>query len=373
MRTILILIKKEFKQIFRNKQMLPIMFALPVIQLLVLVNAATFEIKKINLDIIDNDYSASSRTLINNFLASNYFILNNSGNNYEKAEKEIYKNNSTMILIIPNNFEKDIFRLQSPKVQFVINAEDGSAAGVTSSYAANIVLNFNQNILLDKKLNIPPMKLSSINPIERYWYNPKMNYRQYMIPGILGILVSIIALLLSAMNVVREKEIGTIEQLNVTPIKKYQFILGKLIPFWIIGLFELGFGLLVAYLAYGLLLQGSLFLIFFLGGIYLVVVLSGGLLISTVSDTQQQSLFISFFFMIVLILMSGLFTPVDSMPKWAQWVSFFDPFTHFVEILRRVMLKGANLYEVREPAITITVYAIVLLTIAIMRYKKVND
>ncbi len=373
MRIILIIIIKEFKQIFRNKQMLPIIFAIPIVQLIVLVNAATFEIKKINIDVVDYDNSTSSRGLINNFLSTNYFILNNVTKNYENSMEDINKNNTKMILIIPSNFEKDLFRSQSPKVQFLINAEDGSAAGISYNYANNIILSYNQSILSELKVINKPLSLSSINIIDKYWYNPKMNYKQYMIPGILGILVSIIALFLSGMNIVREKEIGTIEQLNVTPIKKYQFIIGKLFPFWIIGMFELAFGLTVAWLIYGLLAEGSLYLVFGMASVYLLIILAGGLLISTMTDTQQQALFIAFFFLVVLILMSGLFTPVDSMPNWAQWVAFFDPFTHFVEILRRVMLKGANLNEIKEPAITIIIYAIAMLSLAIWKYKKVSD
>jgi ABC-2 type transport system permease protein len=192
-----------------------------------------------------------------------------------------------------------------------------------------------------------------------------------MVPGILVILVTIIALLLGGMNIVREKEIGTIEQINVTPIRKIQFITGKLLPFWIIALFELAFGLSLGKLLFNIPVEGSLWLIFASASVYLFVILGFGLLISTISNTQQQAMLVSFFFMVVFILMSGLFTSVESMPVWAQELNRINPVAYFIRIMRMVMLKGSSFRDISESFFSLAVYAFVIISLAISRYRKV--
>jgi ABC-2 type transport system permease protein len=210
-----------------------------------------------------------------------------------------------------------------------------------------------------------PIQLSSA-----FWYNPELNYFTYMVPGILVLLVTVISAFLSAMNIVREKEMGTIEQINVTPIKKYQFILGKLIPFWFIALFELAFGLILAKLVFDIPMLGSLGLIFFVAGVYLFVALGLGLLISTLTNTQQQSMFLTFFFMIIFILMSGLFTPVQSMPEWAQTINLANPIAYFIDVMRMVLLKGSVFNDISRQFFSLLVLAILLNTLAVWRYRK---
>ena len=373
MRTILIMIRKEFQQIFRDKQMLPVIFLMPVIQLLILVQASTFEIKNVNVVVIDDDFSTASIQLKDKFSGAKCFTIVNSTNSEHEANENILKNEAKMILRIPKDFEKDILINGKPKLQIVINSVDALAAGVIQSYCSQIIFSFYQETITEFKILPQTGQGAIFNINERYWYNPELNYKQYMVPGILGILVTIIAFFLSGLNIVREKEIGTIEQLNVTPIKKYQFIVGKLLPFLIIALFELAFGLTIAKMVYEVSILGNLFLIFGLASIYLLVILAGGLLISTFTNNQQQSMFITFFFIVILILMSGLFTPVESMPKWAQVISFLDPFSHFVEILRRVMLKGAGFMEVQTQAIILSINALIMISAAVFRYRKVSS
>jgi ABC-2 type transport system permease protein len=280
-------------------------------------------------------------------------------------------NSAKLILRIPANFEKDIMRENSAKLQMIIDAEDGSAAGVISSYTASVISDFGNTFAVEKLFFNP--SASGISIKERYFYNPELEYKHFMVPGILGVLITVIGFAISGLNLVREKEIGTIEQLNVTPIKKYQFIAGKLIPFWIIGLFEMAFGLLLAKLIFDIFIVGSLFVIFAVAGIYLLVVLSFGLIVSASSSTQQQSLFVTYFLLLIIILMSGLFTPIESMPQWAQYVAFADPFSHFAEVLRRVLLKGAGFYEVREQIAVLSCYAILAVSFAVFKYKKVSE
>jgi ABC-2 type transport system permease protein len=224
----------------------------------------------------------------------------------------------------------------------LINAINGTAAGLINFYATSVISDFNKN-LLSEQIYITPHKIpENINIIYSYWYNPELNYKIYMLPGILVILVTIIGMFLSALNLVREKEMGTIEQINVTPIKKYHFIIGKLLPFWFIALFELAFGLTVGKLLFNIPIVGSLPLLFGFASVYLLVVLGIGLFISTVSNTQQQVMFLCFFFMIIFILMSGLFTPTESMPEWAQQVNILNPFAYFMKVIRMILLKGSG-------------------------------
>jgi ABC-2 type transport system permease protein len=277
-----------------------------------------------------------------------------------------------MILHIPYGFERRLVKENTAKVQIIINAINGASAGLISAYSTMIILDFNRELLIDF---LSPAMLASahnINITSSYWYNPKLNYKTYMVPGILCLLVTIIAFLLSGMNIVREKEIGTIEQINVTPIRKVQFIAGKLMPFWIIALFELAFGLTLGKLLFNIPIIGSLWLIFLSAAVYIFVILGFGLLISTMTNTQQQSMMVSFFFMVIFILMSGLFTSIESMPVWAQNLDHINPIAYFIRIMRMVMLKGSNFYDIRESFYSLVVYAVAIISFAVWRYRKVT-
>ncbi len=352
--------------------MLQIIIVLPLIQLLILVNATTFELKDVTMIVSDLDKSATSGRLVERFTASGYFIITGSTESAEHAAKGIDSSKAKMILIIPNGFERDIYGKLSPDVQLIINAEDGSAAGLIQSYASAIIMDFNQSIVR-KIMRIPEPEINQgIEIRDRYWYNEELDYKFYMAPGILAILVTIIGLFLASMSIVREKEIGTIEQLNVTPIRKHEFIIGKLLPFWIIGLAELAFGLIIIKLLYDVPFEGSILLLFGMAALYLIVVLTIGLLISTTSETQQQSMFIAWFIMVIFLLMSGLFTPIDSMPGWAQVLAVLNPIAHFVEILRRILLKGAGPSEVQAQFFILLAYAVVTTFLSTWRYRKVS-
>jgi ABC-2 type transport system permease protein len=204
----------------------------------------------------------------------------------------------------------------------------------------------------------------------RYWFNPEMEYKNLMVPGILALLITMIGMFLSAMNIVREKEIGTIEQINVTPISKVKFLAGKLLPFWIIAMFELGFGLLVGWLVFNIPFNGSLVLLFAYAAIYLVVVLGIGLWISTFTDTQQQAMFLAWFLTVIFILMSGLFTPIENMPDWAQKLTWLNPVSYMVKVVRAVLLKGSTFVDIRMDFVTISVFAAAALSLAVLSYRK---
>ncbi|MFH1319234.1 MAG: ABC transporter permease [Bacteroidota bacterium] len=372
MRTILFIIQKEFIQIFRNRTMLPIIFIMPIVQLIVLVYAATLEMKHIDMYVVDNDMSVTSRRLINKFQGSPFFYVENSSFSIKEAENELRKDNADIILRIPEGFEKKLVRENSSKLQLLINAINGAVAGLTNAYSMSVISDFNKEIIAEWVNNPSGLKHQNINITYSYWYNPELNYKIYMLPGILVILVTVIGMFLSALNLVREKEMGTIEQINVTPIRKYQFITGKLLPFWIIALFELSFGLTIGKILFDIPMVGSLFLLFCFAAIYLVVALGIGLFISTVTNTQQQVMFLAFFFMIVFILMSGIFTSVESMPKWAQSVNYINPFSYFMKVIRMVLLKGSGFADVAKEFLSLSIYGIIILSLATWRYRKVT-
>jgi ABC-2 type transport system permease protein len=374
MKTILFIIQKEFRQIFRDKGMLPIIFVLPLIQLLILSNAASFEIQNIKFSYIDHDHSAASRELISKFQASNSFKIVNQFETKKEANLEMQKGNIDIILEIPTYFERNLITDKTTTLSLSINAIDGASAGVENVYISQIIGTYNQKIQSELLHYNDGSLIASqnITTIPSFWYNNTLNYKTYMVPGILVLLVTMITLFLSSMNIVREKEIGTLEQINVTPIRKYQFIIGKLFPFWILGLVILSIGLLIAKLIFNVPMLGSLVLIYAFTAVYLLLILGIGLFISNHTDTQQQAMFIAWFFMVVFLLMSGLFTPIESMPNWAQTITLFNPIRYFVEIIRMVMLKGATFSDITTQFSIITGYAIILNTLAIFSYKKVN-
>ena len=352
--------------------MMPIIFVVPIIQLIILVHAATFEMKDIKMSVIDLDMSQSSRQMISKFQGSPFFKIAHTSYTYQAAGDEMKKGKVDVILQVPLGFEKNLIKENKGKVQLVINSINGASAGLISAYSLMILMDFNRELIVEwmSPATMAATRNIRVNPL--YWYNPKLNYKTYMVPGILVLLVTIIGLLLSGMNIVREKEIGTIEQINVTPIRKIQFIAGKLMPFWIIALFELAFGLVIGKLLFNIPMIGSLWLIFLSAGIYIFVILGFGLLISTMTNTQQQAMLVSFFFMVIFILMSGLFTSIESMPNWAQQLDRLNPIAYFIRIMRMVLLKGSSFQDIRESFYPLVVYAFGIISIAIWRYRKVT-
>jgi len=373
MKTIIYIIQKEFLQIKRNRMMLPIIFVMPIIQLFVLVHAATMEMKNIDIAIVDMDLSSSSRELTNKFEASEFFNFVGNSFSLEEANNLIIEDKADMILVIPLEFEKKLVKEKLGNLQLLVNSINGTVAGIGNSYAQQIILDFNQDIIMDF-LDVESMQAISENKVlnifYQYWYNPELNYKTYMVPGILVLLVTIIGMFLSAMNLVREKEIGTIEQINVTPIRKYQFIFGKLFPFWIIALFDLALGLALGKLLFDIPFVGSVGLVFLVASVYLLVVLGFGLLVSTITETQQQAMFISWFFLMIFVLMSGLFTSTESMPQWAQYLNYINPIAYFIKIIRMILLKGSGFNDIFKELIILGSYGITVLTLAVARYRK---
>ena len=373
MKTILYIIQKEFRQIMRNKGMLPIIFVLPLLQLLILSNAATFEVKNIQFSYIDNDKTTSSNELLNKFRASTYFNVLEDFPSKKLADEAMENGKVEVILDIPRNFERNLIKNKSTDLAVYINAIDGAKAGVQNVYINQIIKSHNQDVLINAfQQNQQLSRPIQIETIPSFWYNNTLNYKTYMVPGILVLLVTMITLFLSGMNIVREKEMGTLEQINVTPIEKYQFIIGKLFPFWFLGMLILTVGLIIAKLIFAVPMIGNIALIYLFSSVYILVILGMGLLISNFTDTQQQAMFISWFFVVIFILMSGLFTPIESMPTWAQNITLFNPIRYFVEVIRMVMLKGSEFADISTQFFIICFYAFLMNGLAVWSYKKTN-
>lgn len=371
MRTILFILQKEFLQIFRNKMMLPIIFVMPIIQLIILVNAATMEMKNLDIIVVDKDLSVTSRQLVDSFSASPFFQLVGWSASLEESEKTMERGKADIILNIPSDFEIDLVKGNHAEVQLLINAINGTVAGIGYSYAAAIIGGLNRDIIAQwYSILKNAFTQQSIITKPSFWYNPELNYKVFMVPAVLAILVTVIGLFLSGLNIVQEKAIGTIEQINVTPIRKYQFIFGKLTPFLIIGLLELAFGLVIGKLLYNIPINGSLFVLFTTATIYLITVLGIGLLVSTLAHTLQQSLFISFFIVMVFMMMSGLFTSVETMPDWAQSINVINPIAYFMKLIRTILLKGSGFADIYHDLVALIVYGFTILSLAIWRYRK---
>ncbi|MEA3317033.1 MAG: ABC transporter permease [Bacteroidota bacterium] len=371
MRTILLILRKEFLQIFRDSTMLPIIFIMPIMQLVVLVFAANMEIKSIDITVVDKDMTNSSQQLISKFVGSPYYNVSFSNKSVENAEADLYTDNSDIILNIPHNFEYNLVNSKSSDVQLIVNAINNTSASLINFYTNSIIADYNKEIITS--VGIVKMKeISQFDVRTKFWYNPELDYKIYMLPGILVILVTVIGMFLTAINIVREKEMGTIEQINVTPIKKHHLFIGKLLPFWVIGMFELAFGLVLGRLLFDLPIVGSLFTLFGFAGIYLLVALGIGLFLSTITENQHQVMFLSYFFLLTFILMSGIFTPADSMPQWAQIINYINPFYYFIKVIRMILLKGSTFIDVINEAISLVIYAVVIFSLAVFRYKKTS-
>lgn len=370
MRTILYLIRKEFIQIFRNKFISRAIFGVPIIQMLILVPAVTFEIKNVRLCVIDRDMTSESRGLISQLEGSTFFKVKFSTFSEEEANSLLHRGKCDLALQIPSGFGRDIGSGKPSKLLASVNAINASVAQLSWAYLYGVIRDYNMNVIAENISINPPAQVPQIIVTNRYWYNEMLNYKYYMLPGILCILVTAIGFLLAGLNLVREKEIGTIEQINVTPVRKYHFIIAKMVPFLLIGLVDLALGLILGKIAFNIPFEGSIALLFMCSAIFLVAVLGLALFISTFSATQQQFMFIAFFCMIIFILMSGIFTPLESMPMWAQKADLINPVAYLMRINRMVMLKGSTIHDISRDIYALIIIAVAFVTFAVRRYRK---
>jgi ABC-2 type transport system permease protein len=366
-RRILFLAQAEVLHIVRDHILLAQTLIVPMVQLVILSNAATFEIRNTPIQVVDFDRTSVSRGVVNHLAANGHFQIVDTTPSLDRVEERMLDGSITMAVVIPRDFEESLVKSGIAPVELSVNGEKGSAAGIVQAYATRVLTQYAAELQPSRTVRTAAPR---IDVRVRSRYNPTLNYKYYMVPGILVALMTIIGSLLSAQNIAREKELGTLEQLNVTPITRGEFIVAKLLPFWVLGLIELSLGLVIAKLVFDIPIRGSLPLLYLVAAVYLAVAVGIGLWISALVDTQQQAMFVTFFIVNIYLLMSGLFTPIDSMAPWVQTVTLINPVRHFVAISRAILVKGAGLREIAQPFLILLGTAAVVMVVAVRQYRK---
>ena len=358
--TLRYLIQKEFLQIRRNSFMPKIIFIFPIMVMCVMPWVMNQEVKNIRVDIVDNDRSTRSQQLVHSIEASNYFIFNGQQPTYEAALKNIESSDADIVLVIPKDYSKDLVRGQNPQILIAANAVNGTKGSIGSSYLSQIV-----TASVAPSATAIQSKVSTL-----FLYNKGQSYKVFMIPALMGILMMMLCGFLPALNIVGEKEKGTIEQINVTPVSKWAFILAKLIPYWLIGMLVLTVCLCLSWLVYGITCQGPLVLIYLLAILLALFFSSFGLIVSNYSDTMQQAMLVMWFFVVCLMLLSGLFTPTRSMPDWAYLTTYINPMHYFIDAIRTVFVRGGGFMSIAHQVLALVCLSSVMAVWAVGSYKK---
>lgn len=364
------LLKKEFKQILRNRFVPVMIFMFPLMVLLIFPWAANYEIKNLNVTIVDNDHSAMSRRCIENIVSSNYFRFENYSVTFNSAMHSIEKGKVDVIIEIPHNFEKNIMNHVSQKIMISADAVNGMKAGMSVTFLSNIIFEFNNIIISELFPEARQMTSSLIEINPQYRFNKNLNYQVYMVPALMVMILTLLSGFLPGASIVMEKESGTMEQINVTPVPKFTFVLAKLIPFWIAGFIAISVGFLVAWLDYGLIPVGHFWTIYIFAAVYILAISGFGLVISNYAQSMQQAFFIIFFFMMLFIMLSGLYTPINSMPEWAKWIATFNPLKYLMLVMRSVYLKGSEIGQVLNELYVLIGFAVFFNGWAVMSYRK---
>lgn len=365
------LLEKEFKQLLRNPFLLRLIVMFPLLILLFLPQAANFEVKNINIAVIDMDHSSYSHQLVEKIISSGYFKLTEVPSNFKTALLGIESDNSDLVLEIPLNFERDLIKDKEVELMISVNAVNGTKGSFGSSYLSIIVQDFSTQIQKEWGITGQTVSVPFFKIIPQFRFNSHLRYTIFMVPALMVMLLTMICGFLPALNIVGEKEKGTMEQINVTPVKKPTLILSKLIPFWIIGFIVLTISFAIAAIFYGLVPVGNIFTIYLFAFIFILSISGFGLVVSNYAKTLQQAMFMMFFFVITYIFMSGLYTPINSMPDWAQFISQFVPLRYMIEVLRMVYLKGSGFQDLLSQFFSLMGFAIFFNLWAVVSYKKI--
>lgn len=365
MRTLLVLLNKEFRQFFRNPFLPKVTIIFPMMVMLVIPWITTMDVRHVEVAVVDNDHSSASRRLVQKIEVSDYFTLYAVCGNFTEALRSLEAGEVDVIVEIPADFEHDLTTDTPGRVNISANGVNAIKGSLGTQYLIQTVSQTLAELRAEQGL---PAVSESITMQNRY--NPTLEYRYYMIPALMIMLLIMLCGFMPALNIVGEKETGTIEQINVTPVSRFTFTLAKLIPFWVIGLVVLSLAMLLAWLVYGLVPAGNLGAIY-LAALLFILTMSGiGVVIANKSDTMQQTMFVMFFFVMLFVLMSGLITPIESMPDWAQTTTRFLPPRYFVEIMRAIYLKGTMLCELWMDYLALALFAVIMNMWAALSYKK---
>jgi drug efflux transport system permease protein len=373
MRIILNIIIKEFLQLKRDPKLFGVIFIAPVMQLILLGYAANLDVNNVHTAVYDQDRTVASRNFIEKFSASGYFSIDDYVDNYEQATDLINKGDILWVLVIPHDFAKNLSRNQTAKIQAIFDGSDGNTTGIAVGYLNGIVASYSQNILVEQmnKQGFKTAIVGNVSPVLRVWYNPDLKTRNFMVPGIIGLLLTVITTVLMAMGIVKERELGTLEQIIVTPIKPYQLILGKIIPFIILGFVDILIVMAVMVFWFGIGIKGDFFYLIFASFIYILSSLGLGLLISTVSKTQQQAMMVAMFGILMpMNFLSGFAFPIENMPGWIQPITYLIPLRYYITIIRGVILKGDGLLQLIPETITLLGIGAIILIASSLRFSK---
>jgi len=366
------MLKKEFIQIFRDPRMRAMLIVLPLVQVIIFGYAATTDVRDIRTGVYDLDNTPASRDIIARFKDSGYFDVVKWLQGERQVQELIDRGTVKAVFRINRGFSEDLAGRRTARMQVIVDGTDSNTAGIILMYANKIVGDYNQRVLVDRALRASGQTLPS-NPVglaSRAWFNPNLESRNFFVPGVIALLVMVITIILSSMAIVREKEIGTIEQIMVTPLGRLEFILGKTIPFVLIGYLDVALISLIATLWFRIPIQGSVMTLVVSSGLYLMSTLGVGLFISTVSATQQQAMMSAFFFMMPATLLSGFIYPIANMPVIVQGVTYLNPLRYYLVVIRGVYLKGVGFAVLWPQLVGMAILGTVLLLIASRRFKK---
>ena len=373
MKTILNIVIKEFLQLKRDPILLRIVFLAPILQLLLFGYAANMDLNTVHTAIWDQDRTLDSRDLIERLQESGDFEIDRYTDNYQQITSDINKGKVLCAIIIPHDFEKDIKTNRPAPVQAIFDGSDGNKTSIALGYIQGIATNYANNILL-KAADRTGRKIAvagSLEPEIRVWYNPDLKTRVFMIPSIMGLILLITTIILMSMAIVKEREIGTLEQLIVTPITPYQLILGKLIPFVILGFIDILLVQTIMVFWFGIAIRGSFFFLLFASFLFVLSTLGIGLFLSTISKTQQQAMMVAQFgIMMPFIYLSGFAFPIENMPKFFQYITYLIPLRYYITILRAVILKGAPFSDLIPETLMLLIMGILILFASARRFKK---
>jgi ABC-2 type transport system permease protein len=360
------LIRKEFIQIFRDRAMLVIIFAMPLVQLLILGYAVTTDVKNIGIVFIDQDQSSLSREIREKFAASGYFTIKEITTDLRQARIHLDRGDAMLAVVFPIDFERTVKRREYPELQLLVNGQDANTSNIALGYAQGILKDW----MMQELLSNLPRQIRMIQVESRVWYNPNLESQTFMIPGIMVVLLTMITALLSSLGLVREKEIGTLEQLLVTPLNSVQLIAGKIVPYAILGFVEVSLALLLTVFWFGISVMGSIFLFYGFVFLFVFTTLGLGIFISTISQTQQQALFFIWFFLVAALLLSGLFIPIENMPSSVQYITYLNPMRFMITVVREIFLKGAGILNLWREAVIVTAFGVLIFSAAIVRFRK---
>lgn len=347
-------------QIRRNSFLPRLIIIFPIIMMCVMPWVMNQEVKNIRVDVVDNDRSTLSRQLVQRIEASHYFLFNGQKPSYDAAMSDIENMDADVVMVIPPHFGRELERGHHPQVLVAANAVNGTKGSMGASYLSQIV-----TMTVSPSTAAMQTALSAL-----YLYNKHLNYKVFMIPALFAIVMMLMCGFLPTLNIVGEKEAGTIEQINVTPVPKWTFILAKLIPYWLIALFVIVVCLVLSWLVYDITCQGPLWLVFALAMLLALFWSSFGLVISNYSDTMQQAIFVMWFFVVCMLLLSGLFTPTRSMPHWAYLTTYVNPMHYFVEAIRTVFVRGGGFSHVAHQLFALLALGSAMGLWAVMSYRK---